>query len=91
MVNSESFRRLLTNGDKMEGNKDSSKLFFEEIEVDTLLENSSGCHTNGRSVCCTTYCTTRCDDDRKKGKVVNESQNDPWDKFLEENGGVIQY
>lgn len=74
----------------MEVKKDekSSKLFFEEVEADTLLENSSGCHTNGKSGCCTTYCTACCDD---KVKSAGGSQNDPWGKFLEENGGVIQY
>lgn len=38
----------------MEENKE---LVFEEISEDYELENSAGCRTNGRSGCCTTYCT----------------------------------
>ena len=67
----------------MKENNNSEKLFFEEVEEDTLLENSAGCKTNGRSTCCTTYCT----DHGTTCKVMK----DPWGKFLEENGGVIQY
>ena len=58
-------------------------LIFEEIEEETLLENSSGCKTHGSSGCCTCYCT-QCGPTCKV-------QDDPWDKFLEINGGVIQY
>ena len=64
----------------MEENKE---LVFEEISEDYELENSAGCRTNGRSGCCATYCT----DHGPTCKV----QDDPWGKFLEANGGVIQY
>lgn len=64
-------------------NKDSEKLLFEEVDETLLEKASAGCHTNGRSTCCTTYCT----DHGPTCKV----QDDPWGKFLEENGGVIQY
>lgn len=68
----------------MENTTKSGNLLFEEIEEDTLLENSAGCKTNGTaSGCCTCYCT----DHGPTCKV----QNDSWDKFLEVNGGVIQY
>lgn len=67
----------------MENTAKSGNLLFEEIEEETLLENSAGCKTNGRSTCCTTYCT----DHGPSCKV----QDDSWGKFLEENGGVIQY
>lgn len=61
-----------------------NKLIFEEVSEDTLLENSAGCKTNGSpSGCCTTYCT----DHGPTCKV----QDDPWERFLEENGGIIQY
>ena len=67
----------------MENTTKSGNLLFEEIEEETLLENSAGCNTNGASGCCTCYCT----DHGPNCKV----QEDSWGKFLEENGGVIQY
>lgn len=67
----------------MENTTNVGNLIFEEIEEETLLENSAGCKTNGRSTCCTTYCT----DHGPTCKV----QDDPWSKFLEVNGGVVQY
>ena len=64
--------------------KDNKSLIFEEVEETTNLENSAGCKTNGSpSGCCTTYCT----DHGPTCKV----QGDVWGKFLEENGGIIQY
>ncbi len=62
-------------------------LYFEEIDDngDVILENSSGCKTNGKaSGCCTTYCTHCCDDDRNP-------TGDSWLDFLEGNAGIIQY
>lgn len=54
---------------------------FEEENEEVLLENSAGCRTNRTaSECCTTYCI----DHGPTCKV----QDDPWDKFLEENGGI---
>lgn len=61
----------------------NESLVFEEVEETTSLENSAGCKTNGASGCCTTYCTDHGPTCRVPG--------DPWGKFLEENGGIIQY
>lgn len=66
----------------MEENK-ATELLFEEVSEDFVLENSAGCHTNGRSTCCTTYCTDHGPTCRVQG--------DSWGKFLEANGGIIQY
>lgn len=59
------------------------KLLFEEVSEEILLENSAGCRTNGASGCCTCYCTNH-------GPTCKVN-SDPWEKFLEENGGIIQY
>ena len=68
----------------MENTEKMENLLFEEIEGETLLENSTGCKTNGKkSGCCSAICTHH-------GPTC-KVQDDPWEKFLEVNGGIIQY
>lgn len=67
----------------MISNNEKISLVFEEIEEETTFANSAGCKTNGASGCCTTYCT----DHGPTCKVHADS----WEKFLEVNGGIIQY
>ncbi|CAM3212218.1 hypothetical protein JOC27_000680 [Sporolactobacillus spathodeae] len=59
-------------------------LVFEEISEDVAFENSSNCHTNGPSGCCTTYCTDH-------GPTCKIQTENSWEAFLEANGGIIQY
>ncbi|MED0986688.1 hypothetical protein [Bacillus paramycoides] len=56
-------------------------LLFEEIdEQEIFAEYSDGC-SGSRSDCCTRVCT-------RNGQMATEEE---WGKFLEVEGGVIQY
>ena len=55
------------------------ELVFEEIKEEELFADCSG----SRSDCCTRVCTRKCDD--------FTSTEEEWGKFLEIEGGVIQY
>ncbi|MBQ8706566.1 MAG: hypothetical protein IJ523_00575 [Succinivibrionaceae bacterium] len=72
--------------DKKDTGKDKLKkalkvLKFEEIkESKTGTYYSEGCSGN-RSDCCTRVCT----------RVGNENSEEDWGKFLEIEGGVVQY
>lgn len=61
--------------------KDERELLFEEItEAEMFADYTAGC-SGSQSACCTRTCT-RIDD------VASEEE---WGKFLEIEGGVIQY
>ena len=61
--------------------KESMSLIFEEVsETEMFADYTAGC-SGGRSDCCTRVC----------GKVLDGSSEELWGKFLEVQGGVIQY
>lgn len=60
--------------------KDSVLLFEEILDEEFFAEYSAGC-SGDRSDCCTRVCT------RNNSMATEED----WGKFLEVEGGVIQY
>ena len=61
--------------------KESMSLIFEEVsETEMFADYTAGC-SGSRSDCCTRVC----------GKVFDGSSEESWGKFLEVQGGVIQY
>ena len=62
-----------------------NKLVFEEVtETEVFADYTRDC-SGDRSDCCTRVCTRKCD---PKYDTVSEEE---WGKFLEVEGGVIQY
>ncbi len=59
------------------------KLFFEEIDDKEVFNDYTADCSGSRSDCCTRVCTRDCNEN-----VANEEE---WGKFLEIEGGVIQY
>jgi len=64
-------------------------LTFEVIEQNVMAQNSAGCRTNGKSGCCSTYCTAK--DCNKSVDSEFESDMNAWDQYLQLNSGVLQY
>ena len=62
------------------------KLVFEEVSENDLFADYTRDCSGGRSDCCTRVCTRKCDDEDSK---VNTEK--AWAKFLDVEGGVIQY
>ena len=60
------------------------KLVFEEVDENELFADYTAACSGSRSDCCTRVCTRECDD----RKYATE---DEWGKFLNVEGGVIQY
>ena len=54
-----------------------------------IIQNSAGCRTNGKSGCCSTYCTAK--DCNKSVDSEFESDMNAWDQYLQLNSGVLQY
>lgn len=61
------------------------KLVFEEVSESELFADYTADCSGERSDCCTRVCTRQCEDDYRR---VNEVE---WGKFLDVEGGVIQY
>lgn len=61
------------------------KIVFEEVKEKELFADYTADCSGDRSDCCTRVCTRDCDDDFK---CTTEEE---WGKFLNLNGGVIQY
>lgn len=61
--------------------KDSKSLVFEEISDQELFADYTNDCSGDRSDCCTRVCT-------RNNAVASEEE---WGKFLEVEGGVIQY
>ena len=60
--------------------KESTLLFEEILDEEVFAEYSAGC-SGERSDCCTRVCT-------RNNEMATEED---WGKFLEVEGGVIQY
>ena len=58
-----------------------NKLVFEEVKDEELFADYTADCSGGRSVCCTRVCT-------RDDYVATEEE---WGKFLNVEGGVIQY
>ena len=61
------------------------KLVFEEVTENELFADYTRDCSGGRSDCCTRVCTRQCVDNNR---LATEEE---WGKFLEVEGGVIQY
>lgn len=59
-------------------------LVFEEVKENELFADYTADCSGDRSDCCTRVCSGGCDDDC----IPTEAD---WGKFLEIEGGVIQY
>lgn len=59
-------------------------LVFEEIVEDVEFADYTADCSGSRSDCCTRVCTREYDDE-------HHSSEEEWGRFLEINGGVIQY
>lgn len=62
--------------------KEKEELIFEEISEEEMFSDYTGGCSGDVSDCCTRVCTNDC-------KVPSNEQE--WGKFLEVQGGVIQY
>lgn len=58
-------------------------LIFEEVSENELFADYTADCSGDRSDCCTRVCTRDCDG--------NRTAEDAWGKFLDVEGGVIQY
>lgn len=65
----------------MDKQTDLKELKFEEISDEEFFADYTGGCSGGRSDCCTRVCT--------RDKYV--ASEEEWGKFLEVEGGVIQY
>lgn len=61
------------------------RLVFEEVTENDLFADFTADCSGGRSDCCTRVCTRQCDD------VFKPATEEEWGRFLEIEGGVIQY
>ena len=61
------------------------KLVFEEIDEKEFFADYTAECSGSRSDCCTRVCTRQC----REGEYV--ATEEEWGKFLEVEGGVIQY
>ena len=59
-------------------------LVFEEVSENELFADYTADCSGSRSDCCTRVCTRQCDEYR----LATEEE---WGKFLDVEGGVIQY
>ena len=62
-----------------------SKLVFEEVTENELFADYTADCSGGRSDCCTRVCTRQCND------AFEPAPEEEWGKFLDVEGGVIQY
>lgn len=60
------------------------ELLFEEVTEEEIFADYTADCSGSRSDCCTRVCTRNCE----KNYAVTEEE---WGKFLEVEGGVIQY
>lgn len=62
-----------------------NKLVFEEVTENELFADYTADCSGGRSDCCTRVCTRQCDDN------FRPATGEEWGRFLDVEGGVIQY
>lgn len=67
------------------GVKAMKKLVFEEVTENELFADYTADCSGGRSDCCTRVCTREC----RKGEAI--ATEEEWGRFLDVEGGVIQY
>lgn len=64
-----------------------NKIIFEEVTDNELFADYTADCSGDRSDCCTRVCTRAC----VKGDANQPATEEEWGKFLDVEGGVIQY
>ena len=66
---------------------EKEQLLFEEITENEFFADYTADCSGNRSECCTRVCTRQCNGNNAQRMATEEE----WGRFLEVEGGIIQY